>query len=168
MQTVGLVDEDDEQNEFLDENVDEEKRDGLKVSHGADDLERGGDESHEDVDDGHEHHQTQRAVDQLDQPAGQGVIPAPLLQPHVEDPGGVERGEFLGLVQVSDLLVESLEHQGDDPGQHAEEEIDAHGRRPGDVGQHDGQRPHHAHVPVGRLDRDKDVDDAILYIIIIK
>ena len=33
LQTVGLVDEDDEQNEFLDENVDEDKRDGLKVPH---------------------------------------------------------------------------------------------------------------------------------------
>lgn len=70
LQTVGLVDEDDEQNEFLDENVDEDKRDGLKVPHWSNDLERGGDESHKDVDDGHEHDQTQGAVDQLDQPAG--------------------------------------------------------------------------------------------------
>ena len=130
LQTIGLVNDDDEQNEFLDENVEEEKRDRLVVSHGTNDLERRRDERDENVDDGHEHLQTQRAVDQLDQRAGQRVIPAPLLQSDVQNSRRIERSEFFGFVQVIDLLVESLKDQRDDSGQDAEEKVNAHDRRP--------------------------------------
>ena len=163
LQSIGLVKHDGQQDGLFDEDEDEQERQRLVVLHGADDFEGRRHETDEDVDQGDEHHEAEAFVDHVDQLAGQRVVPPPLLQADVQDPAdGVAVRDLLHLVQVDDLLVDSLEDEGGDPGQDEEEQEDAGNDGAGEVGQDDGQRAHQSHVPVERVDGNEQLAGEIL------
>ena len=69
------------------------------------------------------------------------MIPSPFLQSDIQDPAdGIALRNVFHLVQMDNLLVDSLKDERDDSGQDEEQQKDTRNDRPRNIGQDDSQR----------------------------